>query len=141
MKLWILSSSLLILIIIGLRFLLKGKISFRVQYVLWLIVLLRLLIPFSVGRSPVSVENVLPASMPVLVQPQQKIEQEYQPFSGEYTAAPAGQTVQQTTSVSTGEFTIVPSEQTVPQTTSVEVTVSRSIDFGKLLRMIWMIGA
>ena len=141
MKLWILSSSLLILIIIGLRFLLKGKISFRVQYVLWLIVLLRLLIPFSVGRSPVSVENVLPASRPVLVQPQQRIEPDYQPPAGEFTAVPSEQTVPQTTSVSTGEFTIVPSEQTVPQTTSVEMTVSQSIDYGKLLQTIWMIGA
>ena len=129
MKLWILSSSLLILIIIGLRFLLKGRISFRVQYVLWLIVLLRLLIPFSVGRSPVSVENVLPASRPVLVQPQQRIEPDYQPPAGEFTAVPSEQTVPQTTSVSTGEFTIVPSEQTVPQTASVEMTVSQSIDY------------
>ena len=115
MKLWILSSSLLILIIIGLRFLLKGKVSFRVQYAMWLIVLLRLLIPFSVGRSPVSVENVIPASRPVLVQPQQRIDPDYQPPAGEFTAVPSEQTVPQTTSVSTGEFTIVPAEQTVPE--------------------------
>ena len=78
MKLWILSSSLLILIVIGLRTYLKGRISFRVQYAIWLIVLLRLLIPFSVGRSPISVETVLPASEPAAVQPQQQTEPVYQ---------------------------------------------------------------
>ena len=121
MKLWILSSSLLILIVIGLRTFLKGRISFRVQYAIWLIVLLRLLIPFSVGRSPISVETVLPASEPAALQPQQQTEPVYQ------------------TPVS--EFPIVSSEQREMQTTSAESAASRSFDPEKLLQIIWMIGS
>ena len=119
MKLWILSSSLLILIIIGLRFLLKGRVSFRIQYAMWLIVLLRLLIPFSVGKSPISMENVIPVSTPV-VQPQQRIKPDYQPPSE--------------------ELTVIPSGQAVPQLSPVEKTSSRPIDLKSLLKTVWLIG-
>lgn len=54
---WIVSSSVLILVIAALRFLLKGRISLRLQYALWAFVLVRLLIPFSFGSTPVSVMN------------------------------------------------------------------------------------
>ena len=55
---WILSSSILILIVIGLRTLFKGKISLRLQYAIWGLVLLRLLLPVSFGSSRISVENL-----------------------------------------------------------------------------------
>lgn len=54
---WIVTSSILIAVIIALRYLLKGKISLRIQYALWGLVLLRLLIPFSIGGSRLSVMN------------------------------------------------------------------------------------
>ena len=47
---WILSSSILILIVIALRIVFKGKISLRLQYAMWGLVLLRLLLPISFGR-------------------------------------------------------------------------------------------
>ena len=46
---WIVSSSVLILIVIALRFVLKGKISPRMRCFLWAVVMLRLLLPFSFG--------------------------------------------------------------------------------------------
>lgn len=55
---WILTSSVLILAVIALRFLFKGKISLRLQYALWGMVLLRLLVPFSFGSSSVSAANI-----------------------------------------------------------------------------------
>ena len=55
---WILSSSILILIVIGLRTLFKGKISLRLQYAIWGLVLLRLLLPVNFGSSSISVENL-----------------------------------------------------------------------------------
>ena len=58
---WILSSSALILLLILLRFVLKGKISLRLQYALWGLVLLRLLIPVSFGSTALSVINALPS--------------------------------------------------------------------------------
>lgn len=121
MKLWILSSSLLTLIVIGLRTLLKGRISFRVQYALWLVVLLRLLIPFSVGRSPVSVENLLPASVPAVMQPQSQAEPaELMPGT---------------------EFPAAPSAQKEVQPTSDASAVSRSFNPENLLKTIWIIGS
>lgn len=54
---WIISSSVLIAVIIALRFVLKGKISPRLQYALWVLVLIRLLLPFSIGSSSLSVMN------------------------------------------------------------------------------------
>ena len=46
---WIVSSSVLILIVIALRFVLKGKISPRMRCFLWAVVMLRLLLPFNFG--------------------------------------------------------------------------------------------
>ncbi len=56
---WIISSSALILIVLLLRRILRGRISLRLQYALWGIVLLRLLIPFTVFESSFSLMNVL----------------------------------------------------------------------------------
>ena len=39
---WVVSSCILILAVIALRYLLRGRISLRLQYVLWLLVLARL---------------------------------------------------------------------------------------------------
>lgn len=55
---WILSSSILILIVIALRTCFKGKISLRLQYAIWGLVLLRLLIPISFGSTDFSVANL-----------------------------------------------------------------------------------
>jgi len=56
---WIVTSSILIAVIITLRHILKGKISLRLQYALWGLALLRLLIPFSIGSSGFSVMNTV----------------------------------------------------------------------------------
>lgn len=56
---WILTSSLLIVLVIILRHCLKGKIVLRLQYGLWAIVLVRLLVPISFGESGFSVLSVL----------------------------------------------------------------------------------
>ncbi len=57
---WIVSSSVLVAVVILLRALLKGKISLRLQYALWGLVLLRLLAPVSFGSASFSVQNALP---------------------------------------------------------------------------------
>lgn len=54
---WILSSCLLIVIVIGLRFLLRGRIQARLQYALWALVLVRLLLPVFLGSSRMSLAN------------------------------------------------------------------------------------
>lgn len=61
---WIISSSILIAVVAALRFILRGKISLRLQYTLWALVLIRLLIPVSFGASSVSVMNAVPDALP-----------------------------------------------------------------------------
>ena len=56
---WIVSSSVLIAALLLLRLLFRNKISKRVQYALWALVLLRLLIPISIVESAASVSNLL----------------------------------------------------------------------------------
>jgi beta-lactamase regulating signal transducer with metallopeptidase domain len=65
---WILSSSILILVVIGLRTVLKGKISLRLQYALWALVLLRLLIPVNFGSTDISVANLTVSHTPPAIQ-------------------------------------------------------------------------
>lgn len=57
---WVVTSSVLILTVAVLRRCLMGKISLRLQYGLWALVLLRLLVPVGLGESEWSVANVLP---------------------------------------------------------------------------------
>ena len=56
---WIISSSVLILLVVLLRVCFKGKLSLRLQYGIWGLVLLRLLIPVSFGSTGLSVENLI----------------------------------------------------------------------------------
>lgn len=56
----IITSSVLIIIITLIRFILKGRISSRLQYAIWGLVAIRLLLPVSFISSPVSVMNIMP---------------------------------------------------------------------------------
>ncbi len=53
----VITSSVLIFVVILLRTFFKGKITNRVRYALWLIVAVRLLLPFSLAESSVSIMN------------------------------------------------------------------------------------
>ena len=57
---WILSSSLLIAVVLLIRKVAGDRLSARVRYALWGLVLLRLLVPVSIGESALSVQNWLP---------------------------------------------------------------------------------
>ena len=61
------SSTVLILALAALRSLLRGRIDPRLQYALWLLAALRLLLPVSLVSSPVSVMNAA-ADVPAAVQ-------------------------------------------------------------------------
>ncbi len=79
---WIVSSCILILIVIGLRAVLKGRISLRLQYAMWGLVLLRLLIPFSIGSTAFSVANFtsqakVPDAFIQVVKPQENIQTDH----------------------------------------------------------------
>lgn len=56
---WAMTSSVLILVVLALRCVLMGRISLRLQYGLWALVLVRLLLPISLGGTSVSVLNTM----------------------------------------------------------------------------------
>lgn len=56
---WAVTSSVLILVVLALRRLLMGKISLRLQYGLWALVLVRLLVPVSFGTTALSILNLV----------------------------------------------------------------------------------
>ena len=64
---WFVSSAVLAALLIGAHYLLRGKISARLQYTLWLVLLVRLLLPLSIGKTAVSVANLLPGAEPTAV--------------------------------------------------------------------------
>lgn len=66
---WAVSSSILILVVLALRLLLKEKLSARWRYALWAVVLIRLLVPFQLPiPAPVTAAGLL-AERPALAQP------------------------------------------------------------------------
>lgn len=66
---WIFSSSILICAIIALRALFKKRISPSLRYGLWLLVLIRLLLPINLGNSSISVMNHIPSYGVHLIKP------------------------------------------------------------------------
>ena len=61
---WIVTSSVLILLVLLIRFAFRKKISLRVRYALWAVVAIRLLVPFSISGTHISVLNLLPEEKP-----------------------------------------------------------------------------
>ena len=55
-----LMSSLLIVIVLAVRALFRGRMGLRLRYALWLLVLLRLLVPGTVFQTGLSVLNYVP---------------------------------------------------------------------------------
>ena len=56
---WVITSSILILLVIGIRACFRNKIALWARYALWLVVALRLLVPLSFSESSFSVLNFL----------------------------------------------------------------------------------
>lgn len=98
----------------------SGRISPRLQYGLWALLLLRLLVPFSVGQSAVSVENLVPAAEHrVLYLAQRSAQPPSQAESKEQAAEPSA-----------------PAEQAAPESDgSASVTVESEKDFAYSLAL------
>lgn len=61
---WMLESSLLILLILGIRKIFMGRIRYTAIYALWLVVFLRFLVPVNFIATPFSVENLVSEQVP-----------------------------------------------------------------------------
>ena len=130
---WIVTSSLLIVVVMLLRRVLRGRISMRLQYALWGLVLLRLLIPGTVAASGFSVLNALPQEPTTIL-------------SGAITdvdsagdktgaAGTAAQPEQPTANQNTPSIDNSQTEPTVPQ------SPKRTWTAEEILRGVWLAGA
>lgn len=158
---WILSSSILIVMFLALRRLLMGRISLRMQYALWAVVVVRLLVPWNLAESVISVQNFLPAPEIVENQVQAGTQTPHQSDkTGPETDNPAIQDAPQTGEVSgdtaqqnpgTKDSQNQPPEQAgdapvsqgqAPvQTPATQIpAVTPAVDLGKVLYTVWLLG-
>lgn len=152
----LISSSVLILVLVALRKLLRGKISLRLQYALWLLVAVRLLVPVQFGTASFSVSSMTE-------RPEQAVQSlMQQPIGSAQQTAPPEQTAQnvqdlpaQTQNVpaqsaqtqNTQNFTQVPSAAVpiTPQTEQPAVpeagsTARDGVTVGQVLELVWLVG-
>ncbi|MBQ7231000.1 MAG: hypothetical protein IJX04_08920 [Oscillospiraceae bacterium] len=131
---WILSSSVLIAAVLLGRFLLRGKISLRLQYALWAVVLVRLLLPvqlftsdFGTGSVAQTVDIAEPVRQVYFSANENRYEQEYdiafQKVVAEYEAANR------------------PADPIVIEKTAQAMAETRlEVDFKSILLHIWFAG-
>ena len=132
---WIVSSSVLILVVIALRYVLRGKLSLRMQYALWLLVLVRLLVPVSFGASDLSVMNAVPERAPTV---QQGIYR--QDIVGEWNDAPANAGTVGIPAQSMSEAAPPNLVQNVTTATVTAPTVEKT-DWARIAKTVWLAGA
>lgn len=132
---WIVSSSVLILVVIALRYVLRGKLSLRMQYALWLLVLVRLLVPVSFGASDLSVMNAVPERAPTVQQGTYK-----QDIVGERNDAPANAGTVGIPAQSMNEAAAPNLVQNVTTATVTAPTVEKT-DWARIAKTVWLAGA
>ena len=157
---WILSSSVLVAAIVGIRAVLGKRISMRLRYGLWLLVLVRLLIPGNFIPSNFSVENITGSlqEQPQMQQlsqewntPQESYEEVYQEVLQQHYQEhyqPDGKTENQTINQSqaaetaTVPVTLPPLEQEqIRQETELRVEQSAPIySLRQILIGVWILG-
>lgn len=120
------TSSALILVLILLRHLFKGKISPGIQYALWALVLVRLLVPISPLESPISIMNAFKATTVA--------GEERAPISTP-SPLPAPSFISEDT-----ETVLLPGDAFQAEATSAKNAHHGAFDWAKLLRFIWYIG-
>lgn len=132
---WIVSSSVLILVVIALRYVLRGKLSLRMQYALWLLVLVRLLVPVSFGASDLSVMNAVPERAPTVQQGTYK-----QDIVDERNDAPANAGTVGIPAQSMNEAAPPNLVQNVTTATVTAPTVEKT-DWARIAKTVWLAGA
>ena len=132
---WIVSSSVLILVVIALRYVLRGKLSLRMQYALWLLVLVRLLVPVSFGASDLSVMNAVPERAPTVQQGTDR-----QDIAGERNDAPANASTVGVPAQSMSEAAPPNLVQNVTTATVTAPTVEKT-DWARIAKTVWLTGA
>ena len=123
---WIVSASVLIVVVLLIRLCFRGKLSARLQYALWGLVLLRLLLPFPLFSSPLSVSNVLPQE-PQTAQPAPQV--------------PAASPENVSALPPPSEMEHWPSDVTIVYQEAVTEPVQPAVPWGMIFQTIWLAGA
>ena len=135
---WILSSAALCALVIGLRYLLRGKIGLRLQYAIWGLVLLRLLLPVSFGSSRFSLMNALPGEKELLLASPAVYTM---PDAGSSDPLPASAPIPASpgTLASTPRTEAQPAPA-APGTETAAEPGKAPLDTGRLLKLLWFAG-
>ena len=120
----LITSSVLILVLILLRGLLRGKISLRFQYALWLLVAVRLLVPVSFGSTSISVLNAVDRAGE---------RQAVQTVPSENQVPPVSQTVPVTVPAQSGTAAVTPAAPDRPHT--------QALTAAQIAGLVWAVGA
>ena len=132
---WVLSSSVLILAVAALRAVLRGRIGLRMQYALWLLVLVRLLVPVSFGVSGLSVMNAVPEREAVMPQSVSRPEGSQ---NGDVTMPAASDTAGTPAHNGSGA---VPQEPAQNSDGTVTMPAVKAVGWAGTVKTVWIIGA
>ena len=125
---WFVSSAILLAVLIALHYLLRGKVSPKLQYALWALALVRLLLPFSVGQSYASVENLVPET------------QHYVLYTAPRTApAPEASAPSQPQQAAQPPVQVLPAREAAE--TQKAVRGGSVLDLKTVLTVVWAVGA
>lgn len=131
---WSISSAVLIVTVIALRYLLRGKISLRMQYALWLLVLVRLLVPMSFGASGLSVMNAVPERVPTAqqstVMPSTTVKENANTPAATGTVGVPAQSMNE----------LIPPDLVQNITVTTTVPTVEKTDWAQLIKTVWLIG-
>ena len=137
---WAFGSAVFAALFIVLRYVLRGRIGLRLQYALWGLLLLRFLVPVSIGSSAISIINALPEQKKPVAAPA--------PVSVNMTPVMEGSAAASGSPERTNEADGIPasSSDTVQVTAgpTEEKPVSAAtmaLDAERLLKIIWLLGA
>lgn len=136
---WMVSSTVLIVGILALRFFIKGKISLRIQYSLWAIVLIRLLLPISIGETVISVQNWLRHL------PQNGVYEDYEVPQVKLPKVSNQQTYQDAKESYEGQGfdAVLKAEDAVVENVEYEIQETRKSEWSltELVKLVWGIGS
>lgn len=132
----ILSASLLILVLALLRRVLRGRVSLRLQYGLWLLVALRLLVPVELGSLDFSVSSVADTA-----RLEQRITAATLPLGPAMTTQPSPSTIPNTEAPASPTVTAPPAESSPMLPTEGEPQAEQAIPLTGLLFWVWLAGA
>ena len=133
MEEWILTASIFIILVLLIRLIFKKRLAAKVRYGMWILVLLRLLLPFTLFNSSLSLLNLIPASES-LTEIQSEPFWESQTGQGIPPSQPQTMPIQ---SQAAGSGTGVQTTQISPNN---DLVLSDDLTLKNLLFIFWVIG-